>query len=257
MVNWSSGLNRKYDILQQQADTAAAGQRAQAEVQAAAAGQTRAQTQYLPMDATARRDLMGAQAGNYTAMAANTNAQTPFVGRLAQAQIDTAEANNAATTAGVFDRSLAVNQPLIGSNTQAAAANMIAGAGGVAAAGTAGRYAGSGVSPSNNTAAAFLNQGVKVAGSPGFYANNPGLDPMTGLANYENLYNKKTQDAERGYLYRKGIARVPGKGDGTQDTVHAKLAPGEAVLNKSAAEGMGRGLIEMLNRKGAQKMGMV
>lgn len=57
--------------------------------------------------------------------------------------------------------------------------------------------------------------------------------------------------------FAKGTARVPGKGDGTKDTVNAKLAPGEAVLNKPAAEGMGRGLIAALNKLGAQKMGMV
>lgn len=56
--------------------------------------------------------------------------------------------------------------------------------------------------------------------------------------------------------YRKGIARVPGKGNGTKDTVKAKLAPGEAVLNKAAAEHMGRGLITALNALGQQKMGM-
>jgi len=57
--------------------------------------------------------------------------------------------------------------------------------------------------------------------------------------------------------YAKGVARVPGKGDGTKDTVKAKLAPGEAVLNKAAAEGMGRGLIAALNKMGAKKMGMI
>lgn len=56
---------------------------------------------------------------------------------------------------------------------------------------------------------------------------------------------------------KKGIARVPGKGDGTKDTVPAVLAPGEAVLNKAAADKMGRGLIAALNKMGAQKMGLV
>lgn len=58
-------------------------------------------------------------------------------------------------------------------------------------------------------------------------------------------------------LFRMGTARVPGKGDGTKDTVKAKLAPGEAVLNKAAADKMGRGLIAALNKMGAQKMGLV
>ena len=54
-----------------------------------------------------------------------------------------------------------------------------------------------------------------------------------------------------------GMTRVPGKGDGTKDTVPAKLAPGEAVMNKAAADHMGRGLIAVLNKLGAEKMGMV
>lgn len=56
--------------------------------------------------------------------------------------------------------------------------------------------------------------------------------------------------------FAKGTARVPGKGDGSKDTVPAKLAPGEAVLNKPAADMAGRGLIAVLNKMGAQKMGM-
>lgn len=57
--------------------------------------------------------------------------------------------------------------------------------------------------------------------------------------------------------FAKGTARVPGKGSGKKDTVPAKLAPGEAVLNKAAADNMGRGLIAALNTAGARKMGMV
>jgi hypothetical protein len=39
--------------------------------------------------------------------------------------------------------------------------------------------------------------------------------------------------------------------------VKAKLAPGEAVLNKAAADMAGRGAISRLNAAGARKMGMV
>lgn len=56
--------------------------------------------------------------------------------------------------------------------------------------------------------------------------------------------------------YAKGTARVPGKGSGKVDTQPAMLAPGEAVLNKPAAEHMGRGLIAALNQMGAQKLGL-
>ncbi len=57
--------------------------------------------------------------------------------------------------------------------------------------------------------------------------------------------------------YAKGTARVPGKGSGKKDTVKAKLAPGEAVLNKAAADNLGRGMIAALNKVGARKMGLV
>jgi hypothetical protein len=52
-----------------------------------------------------------------------------------------------------------------------------------------------------------------------------------------------------------GTERVPGKGTGKVDTVPAMLAPGEAVLNKGAAEHMGRDNIKQLNQVGLAKMG--
>ena len=63
-------------------------------------------------------------------------------------------------------------------------------------------------------------------------------------------------DPSHRYAYASGTTRVPGHGDGTVDTVPAMLAPGEAVLNKGAAEHVGRGLIDHLNAVGAAKMGM-
>lgn len=62
---------------------------------------------------------------------------------------------------------------------------------------------------------------------------------------------------DRLFGFAKGTAKVPGKGDGTEDTVPTMLAPGEAVLNKHAAESLGRGFIDALNKVGAQKMGLV
>lgn len=55
----------------------------------------------------------------------------------------------------------------------------------------------------------------------------------------------------------KGLTRVPGKGSGKKDTKVSAVAPGEAILNKAAADMLGRGLISTLNQKGARKMGMV
>ena len=59
-----------------------------------------------------------------------------------------------------------------------------------------------------------------------------------------------------GWRFSKGTARVPGKGSGKVDTVPAKLAPGEAVLNKGANDAMPQGLVAALNAMGAAKMGL-
>lgn len=48
---------------------------------------------------------------------------------------------------------------------------------------------------------------------------------------------------------------VPGKGSGKVDTVPAMLAPHEAVLNRAAADKLGRGKIAALNQQGVKKMG--
>lgn len=49
---------------------------------------------------------------------------------------------------------------------------------------------------------------------------------------------------------------VDGPGDGTVDTVNAKLADGEAVLNAAAADFLGRDLIDKVNQAGAIAMGL-
>lgn len=52
-------------------------------------------------------------------------------------------------------------------------------------------------------------------------------------------------------LYKRGTARVPGKGSG--DKVPALLEPGEAILNKNAAKAIGRDKIAAANAKGNQQ----
>jgi hypothetical protein len=56
--------------------------------------------------------------------------------------------------------------------------------------------------------------------------------------------------------YDAGTSQVPGVGDGKTDTQPAMLAPGEAVLNRGAAEHLGRDTISLLNAIGAHKMGL-
>lgn len=82
---------------------------------------------------------------------------------------------------------------------------------------------------------------------------DPTLDPE-GRLEADRFWREGRVGARPGFA--KGTARVPGKGSGKVDTVPAKLAPGEAVLNKAAADMTGRGLIAALNKLGAQKMGM-
>jgi hypothetical protein len=53
-----------------------------------------------------------------------------------------------------------------------------------------------------------------------------------------------------------GANEVPGQGTGKTDTVPAMLAPHEAVLNRAAADMLGRGLIAALNTQGMRQMGM-
>lgn len=66
-------------------------------------------------------------------------------------------------------------------------------------------------------------------------------------------FNKGTTDVME---YSDGTNKVPGQGDGTVDKVPSMLAPGEAVLNRAAAEHLGRHTIGLLNALGEQKMGM-
>ena len=56
--------------------------------------------------------------------------------------------------------------------------------------------------------------------------------------------------------FKAGTAKVPGKGSSKVDSVPAKLAPGQAVLNAAATAHVGHGLINHLNKMGAQQMGM-
>ena len=57
--------------------------------------------------------------------------------------------------------------------------------------------------------------------------------------------------------YSDGTSDINAPGDGTVDTVNAKLANGEAVLNRGAAEHLGQPAIRALNAIGAARMGMV
>ena len=57
--------------------------------------------------------------------------------------------------------------------------------------------------------------------------------------------------------YATGTSRIKAPGDGTVDTTKARLANGEAVLNRGAAEHLGQPAIQALNAVGMMRMGMV
>lgn len=105
-----------------------------------------------------------------------------------------------------------------------------------------------GAQAANQTAGA----GLYDAQAKDITAPLPGAIGDAATSAYANLRQRLGLPAG----YAKGTARVPGNGSGKTDTVPAKLAPGEAVLNKSAADTMGRGLIAALNAHGAAKMGL-
>jgi len=85
----------------------------------------------------------------------------------------------------------------------------------------------------------------------------PGSTPMRAAAGTSMTNSDGTvKDPLMDYKYSSGTAKVPGKGSPKVDSVDAKLAPGEAVLNAAAADHLGRTTIALLNAIGEQKMGL-
>lgn len=80
MINWTALLQRKYDILQQQADTQRMGVSAAATLDRTRAG-------LLPAESSANVKNTLAQAGLYGSQARNIDEETKYVGPLARASI--------------------------------------------------------------------------------------------------------------------------------------------------------------------------
>ncbi len=71
--------------------------------------------------------------------------------------------------------------------------------------------------------------------------------------------NSSFEKQQQPYGMRRGRTYVrdkKGRGNPKKDTVNAKLAEGEAVLNAHAAESLGRATIAALNARGAEAMGL-
>lgn len=263
-AGFQDALNRKYDILQQEATSRSRLEGAQASA--------------IPLQTQSEAALRSAQA--YA-----TRAQGATYQPLAQASI--------ATSYGGLPE-LAARAHLIGA--QATGEDLLNSPMGVEGAtqlraGLMGRFGSPGVF--NNGGSLFNNGGIGTsAGSTksvldnNVIGGNPGREVLPG---YKKGTAKVPSKGSKGFAAMpmgggigmlpptmmapppvaqvsnpmgspvtadKGMAKVPGKGSGKVDTVPARLAPGEAVLNKAAAEHVGRGLIAVLNQLGAQKMGM-
>ena len=252
MVDFNAFLQRKYDILEQNA-------RMQATTGAAEANLTNARASVVPSDSAAQQELLrqqaahtaattktvdplaraqigltGAQIGLTGAQAAHTDATTGTVAPLANAQIGLTGAEVGLTGARTAEQQRATS--LDADETgHATAYNYVKQHGGwPPPPPSTGYYGGNGVHYGSPSTGNYGGNGVHY-GSP-----SPSPPPTIDLPSY----------TAPGHTYSEGTTQVPGKGDGTVDTVDAKLAPGEAVINNEGAELVGRDTIEAINKLG-------
>ena len=242
-------LADKYAILQQQAD--AATMHAQAAMMGAVAGAT--------MDRT-RANLLGPQDARD---ARKTNAEIGHYAAQNRGLDASAGLAQASTNALTYDlgQTKAVDALAGGGNRSS---GMI---GGSASAPTSAMFNPTPIRQQNfgNGFGSSLSPGTArpVAPSLSSSAPNNGNWDLTnsasqraGVASRQPTFHEDSPEGGGVKVFKKGTARVPGKGSPKKDTVPAKLAPGEAVLNAPAAESMGRGNIAAANRRGAMQMGM-
>lgn len=108
-------------------------------------------------------------------------------------------------------------------------------------------------------AASEAAQGGSAASSQAlaeYYRTKSSLAPSEAAGQIgQEAATTAAQRASTGFEFSAGTSRVPGQGDGTVDKVPAVLAPGEAVLNRGAADHLGHDVIDVLNALGDIKMG--
>lgn len=220
-------LQRKYDILGTTAD--------------ANANLANTQASVLPSDAAARQALEGAQAS-----ATQSAAGQIALDSQARRALEGSQENEGYARSG-YTQAQTIGQ-------------------GIQNSGTPGALSGAdwdnhqqSLLPGFANGTAFvpgLNDGLKLQGAPGpgmigpnagTWGSAPAPTPNQDLR--ASMAGKMTTKN-----YNEGATKVPGQGDGTVDKVPAMLAPGEAVLNKGAAEHFGRDKIAALNSVGHAKM---
>lgn len=187
--------------------------------------------------ARARAALVGAQgaADAATAQAERTRAEIPYVGPLSMAEVAQRRATanlsdaQANTTHAVLSR---MSSPGIDKNYDFLPwdNNKL---------GTAWQPSSTALPDFTYKPTSSLSNVTKPGASSSYYVGPARIDE----------YSEEKRKA-------KGETKVPGKGSGKVDKVPRLLAPGEAILNKAAAEFLGRGMIRKLNSMGAKKMGM-
>jgi hypothetical protein len=232
MVNFSGLLNRKYDLQQQDANTRALAERNRADIGfqdvnqrgiavRADANLANTRAALLPQEQASANALRAAQAAALTE--STRNAVTDFNDPFGMRQAEIGLRRDQGNYYGAQAADIAPRPPAPGS---------------VGVGGTFGR------------GATTLDQVIADR-------QRRGMPPLSSgmLQGPDEILDVTPRRPRLGFA--KGTARVPGKGSGKVDTVPAKLAPGEAVLNKAAADKMGRGAIARLNKAGARKMGMV
>lgn len=251
-------LGKKYSILQQQAD-------AQSRLSGAQASHVDAETGEVAANSAAERLAKSGQASagfgaGATGMAhANLlNANAALAPGLASAEIaqrrSTADLSGAQADTARYD---------IGPSHEAAIAAYGQRVGYRPANGTAYAPASSiAPSPYMRSVTNLPMDAATAGGAPGGAPASPGAMP-DGWQPYRFAEGTSDVPAPGGGMgmpeaqnYKKGTPKVAGKGDGKTDTTKAMLAPGEAVLNKAAAEHLGRDTIDLLNAAGAKSMGL-
>lgn len=266
---FADALARKYDIQQQETD--------------ARTGLENAQAGVIPGDAAARQALERAQAFQTTetgktiapvaeqqirssqANVGEAQARTQYTGILGQVALDPLQPANSALL-GQLGASLGYKPTGPGSPNQGglgSGGRPLPGGGPVTFSdGTKNNVIGGapkGLFSDNGQIQLFAAGTANVQPLPPAPKPGPGQTITNGSWDTSQVSNPSTgqnQNLRKALGYSEGTTKVPGKGDGTVDKVPAKLAPGEAVLNKGAAEALGRDLIASLNAAGMQAMGM-
>jgi hypothetical protein len=271
MASWDELLGQKYAINQQQTDASVLAQQAQAR-------ETNTRAQLLPGQTAAQIALQNAQAAGAQAQADATPALTRSTvdnqaaygahalasADFQRAQIPALDAENSSPHIDLFkqnayrraygDNPPQANSRIIDTGLAPAPAGPNAtelatseGLPPVEAPGTPTPP----TRPTNLQQKSFFSEPTITKIGPAGSTQGEGINDPYHVRHLRSSGSTQISGGTR--LYSKGTARVPGKGSGTVDTVKAMLAPGEAVLNKGAAEHLGRPMIAALNAIGMVK----